>query len=517
MEHLDPKGKNILMSIPKEPRQLMVNLMYIVLTVMLALNVSAEVLNAFLLMDKSIGESNRIVSDSNAQLFGAIEQQAEAYSQYAPMKTKAQEAQQLVKIFYEYVGELKTELIETSGGLDENNEPVSKQRKEPTTRLFVNEGKGDELEIRIAKIRTALLNLIEDEQERAFLEKILPLELDPIPENSDKKSWAQFTFQQMPVAAVLPILSKFQSDAKIAESAILNYFYNKVQAEDIVFDQYAAVISADKSYVIKGETLSSEIFLSAFSSTADNVTIKVNGREVDVQDGKALFNIRPNEIGSHSFLAEVSMTNPITQEVKTYTKRFNYEVGERSVTASADKMNVFYLGVDNPFSVSAAGVASEDVKVFSNDVRMEKIRNGKFIIKPKRTGVAKVTVSGGGLEPTTFEYRVKKIPDPIILLGRKGQTSMRPNEIKVFEGLVALLENFDFEARCNVVGFEVTRLPERGDAAVVKNAGGKFKSEAKRLLNKATYGDTFFFDQIRVKCPGDEVTRKINGLSIKIQ
>ena len=70
---------------------------------MLALNVSAEVLNAFLLMDKSIGESNRIVSDSNAQLFGAIEQQAEAYSQYAPMKTKAQEAQQLVKTFYEYV------------------------------------------------------------------------------------------------------------------------------------------------------------------------------------------------------------------------------------------------------------------------------------------------------------------------------------------------------------------------------------------------------------------------------
>ncbi len=505
------------MSIPKEPRQLMVNLMYLVLTVMLALNVSAEVLNAFLTMDKSIGESSRIVGDSNAQLFGAIEQQADAYSQFAPFKTKANEAQILVKTFYEYVGELRSELIETSGGLDENNEPVSKKRKEPTTRLFVNEGRGDELESKIIDIRRRLLDLVEDGNEKALLEKILPLELEPIPADSDKNNWAQFTFQQMPVAAVLPILSKFQNDAKIAESAILNYFYSKVQGEKVVFDQYAAVISADKSYVIKGESLSSEIFLSAFSTTADNVTIKVNGREIDVRDGKALFNIRPNEIGSQSFTAEVSMTNPITKEVKTYTKKFNYEVGERSVTASSDKMNVFYLGVDNPFSVSAAGVASKDVNVSSNDVRMEKIRNGKFNVKPKRTGTATITVSGGGLEPTTFEYRVKKIPDPVIRLGRKGQNSMKPNEIKAFEGLIALLENFDFEARCNVVGFEITRLPKKGDASVVRNQGGRFKSEAKNLLSKATFGDTFFFDQIRVKCPGDDVTRKINGLSIKIQ
>jgi hypothetical protein len=141
---------------------------------MLALNVSAEVLNAFLTMDKSIGESSRIVGDSNAQLFGAIEQQADAYSQFVPFKTKANEAQILVKSFYQYVGELKTELIETSGGLDENNEPVSKKRKEPTTRLFVNEGRGDELESKIIEIRKRLLDLVEDGNEKALLEKINP-------------------------------------------------------------------------------------------------------------------------------------------------------------------------------------------------------------------------------------------------------------------------------------------------------------------------------------------------------
>ena len=390
------------MSLPKEPRQLMINLMYIVLTAMLALNVSAEILSAFLTMDKSIGESSRIVNDSNAQLFAAIEKQADAYSQYEKYKTKAVEAQKLVKTFYEYIEALKTELVETSGGVDENNEPVSKRRKEPSTRLFVYEGKGDELELKIKEIRSQLLELVDDENERALLESILPLELDPIPEDSDKKTWAQFTFQQMPVAAVLPILSKFQNDSKIAESAILTHFYNKSKATDFVADEFAAVISADKSYVIRGEQLSSEIFLSAFSSTADNISIKVNGRPIEVSGGKALFNIRPNQIGSHSFTAEVTMTNPITGDEKTYTKKFHYEVGERSVTTSAEKMNVFYLGVDNPFSVSAAGVPSKDVQVTSQGVRLEKIKNGKYNVKPIRTGVVNITVSGGGLEPTNF-------------------------------------------------------------------------------------------------------------------
>jgi len=505
------------MSIPKEPRQLMINLMYLVLTAMLALNVSAEVLNAFLSMDKSIGNSSRIISDSNTQLFLAIEQQAEAYSQFEPIEKKAKEVLILVKEFHDYIEKLRFDLIEASGGLDENNEPVRKERKEPTTRLFVNEGRGNELKGKIINVRKRLLELVAGGNEKALLEKILPLEIEPIPEKSDKNDWAQFTFQQMPVAAVLPILSKFQNDAKIAESAILNYFYTKVQGEKVVFDQYAAVISSDKSYVIKGEPLSSEIFLSAFSTTADNVKIKVDGEEIDLLNGKALFNIRPNKIGTHSFIAEVSLTNPITNEVKNYTKRFIYEVGERSVTASADKMNVFYLGVDNPFSVSAAGVASKDVNVSSNDVRMDKIRHGKFNVKPMRTGIAKITISGGGLQPTIFEYRVKKIPDPVIRLGRKGQTLMEPNEIKAFKGLVALLENFDFEARCNIVGFEITRLPKKGDALVIKNQGGRFKSDAKKMLGKASFGDTFFFDQILVKCPGDQVTRKLNGLSIKIQ
>jgi len=134
--------------------------MYLVLTAMLALNVSAEVLNAFLSMDKSIGNSSRIISDSNTQLFLAIEQQAEAYSQFEPIEKKAKEVLILVKEFHDYIEKLRFDLIEASGGLDENNEPVRKERKEPTTRLFVNEGRGNELKGKIINVRILLLLLV---------------------------------------------------------------------------------------------------------------------------------------------------------------------------------------------------------------------------------------------------------------------------------------------------------------------------------------------------------------------
>ncbi len=67
------------MSIPKEPRQLMINLMYLVLTALLALNVSAEVMNAFFSLDKGLSSSRKIVENNNAQLMASIDKQADAY------------------------------------------------------------------------------------------------------------------------------------------------------------------------------------------------------------------------------------------------------------------------------------------------------------------------------------------------------------------------------------------------------------------------------------------------------
>lgn len=505
------------MSLPKEPRQLMINLMYIVLTALLALNVSAEILNAFLTMDKSIVESSEIVAQSNRQMLAAINQQAEAYSQFEPLSKKAEKAVSVSEVFYQYVSDLKQEIIEKSGGLDEKELPKGIKDKDITTRMLVEEGRGDELEKRIITLRSELLSLIDDVKIKDQLERSIPLNVKPIPVDSDKKSWAAFNFHQMPVAAILPLLSKFQNDARISETAILNYFLGKTDVIMMKPDAYQAVVSANKSYVIKGEELTTEIFLAAYSSTADNISITVDGRSYPVVNGKAVFKTKPEDTGSKDIDVVVNVTNPIDGKVESYSKKFKYEVGERSVTVAADKMNVFYVGVDNPVSISAAGIPSNEMEVNAEGANITKNGNGKFTAKPSRPGTAKITVSGGGLKPTTFEYRVKPIPTPIPMLGDLKSGVISIGRLKAYKGIRAVLENFDFDAKCQIVDFEMVRLPKLGDPVVVQNQGGDFSEEAKRVIKKTKHNDIYYFDEIRAKCPGDVITRKLNGMVFRIK
>lgn len=503
------------MSIPKEPRQLMINLMYLVLTALLALNVSAEILNAFLLMNDSLTESSQITGHSNNKLMEAIATQADTYTRFEPFKAKAEQAQVIAKDFETYVDAIKKELVEMSGGYDEEHQLEGIKNKDVTTRMMVLEGKGMELDATIKAAREQLLALV-DEEDRSKLAESIPLKQGVIPEGTDKKDWAQFTFQQMPLAAVLPILSKLQNDAKVAETTLLNHFLEKT---GIVYkpDAFEAVISSDKSYVIKGESLNAEVFLGSYSSSVDNMTISVNGRNYPVRNGKAKIDLQPNEIGQKALKAKITMKDPLTGKVKTYNKEFVYEVGERSVTVSADKMNVFYMGVKNPLSISAAGVASAQVQVSADGVRINKIRDGKYIVEPNKPGISKITVSGGGLEPTTFEYRVKPIPNPTLFLGNKTGGKVSPGELKVYDRLNPIIERFDFETRCRIVGFEMTRVPKGRDIMVATNPGGKFKEQTKRILSNSKAGDTVYFDKVKAKCPGDKHDRQLNGMVFHVR
>lgn len=495
----------------------MVNLMYIVLTAMLALNVSAEILNAFILMDESISESSAIVGKSNQQIVAAITQQADAYSQFEPLREKAAQAQTTSAEFSAYIETLKEELIEASGGYDEKGQLKGIKNKDITTRMYVIEDRGIKLKEKILGIRKNLLSLVEDETVQRQLDASIPLNIKAIPEDTEHKNWSEFNFKQMPVAAILPLLSKFQNDAKISETAILNYFLGQTNMETMKTDAFEAVIAADKSYVIRGEELSAKIFLGAYSSTADNIAVRVNGRKVPVRNGKAALNIRPDGLGTKSMDVQIDVTNPISGEVKKYTKKFRYEVGERSVAVSADKMNVFYIGVENPVTISAAGIPSTEMTVQADGVKLNQVNNSQFIAIPDRPGEASITVSGGGLNPTTFKYRLKMIPTPIPVMGAHKSGKMNPSEFKVYDKIKAIHENFDFDAPCKITGFEITRVSKRGDPQIYENQGGRFNERTKRIIKQATFGDIFYFEKVKAKCPGDKHGRKLNSMIFRIR
>ena len=504
------------MSIPKEPRQLMINLMYIVLTALLALNVSAEILNAFFQLDESLSQSNSLIHASNNKLEAAIQQQAEAYEQYEPLTIKAAQARSLTDQFLNQVEQIRSQLIEAAGGLDEQKIPKRHKDKDLTTRILIQQGKGDTLKNQMLFTRKGLLDLVESELHRKEMEFRLPLLPASPPSNAETQDWTTYTFQQLPVAAVLPILSKMENDAQVAETAILNYLLDQMSAE-FVPDAFLPVVSADKSYIIQGEEYKGEIFLASYSSTASNIEVEVDGRPYPVRDGKAVFSSRPPKLGTQSHEVKIKLTNPITNEVESFIKRFSYEVGARAVTVSADKMNVFYVGVKNPVSIVAAGVPSATIQVKGEGVALRKVGASKYIAEPDQVGEVRVVVTGEGLPPTSFGFRVKRIPDPVMKMGRRLGGSISVSEIGVHPGIYPDLEGFDFEAKCQVTQFELVRVPKNGDVSIVDNKGGRFKKNAKRVLRLAKRNDVYYFDKIKVKCPGDNISRTVNSMIFNIK
>jgi len=504
------------MSIPKEPRQIMINLMYIVLTALLALNVSAEVMNALFMIDDSIKETNGLVAEENEQLLAAVTKQADAYPQFRIYQEQAEQVKMIASELNIFIDNLRDELIEAAGGLDEDNHPKRKDDKNITTRIFINEAKGFDLETMVKNTRANLLSILNEKADSARFSQTLPLKINPIPANSEKSNWVEFTFQQMPLAAVLPLLSKFQNDLKVSEATLLKHFLGKTGITRKQ-DAFVPVVAANKSYVIKNEAYEAEIFLGSYSSTVDNLTVSVDGRPITVHNGKAQFKLNPSSLGIKKHKAKISLRDPLTGETESFTKQFEYEVGERSATISADKMNVLYIGVDNPLSVSVAGVPSTQIRVSGEGVTLIRKSNGKYITKPTRTGAAKITIYGGGLQPTTFNYRVKRIPDPMVKVGRKNGGIINASEFKAQRGIIPHLDGFDFEARCKIGSYEVARVPKNGDAQVRKNNGGAYENRTNRMIQQANRGDVYYFSSIKCKCPGDQVYRNLNGLVFNIR
>lgn len=516
------------MSIPKEPRQIMINLMYLVLTAMLALNVSAEIFNAFKVVNAGLVKSNESLDKTNAALPSQILEFSKKKPEFAKYAERTGPANDATKEFTDYVDGIIKAMVDATGGYvpDEHSADGKEMRlkgyknKDVTTRMLVNDKKGDEIEKKIGDLKTKLSNLFDEADKATYVPK-LSLDVDQAwKQSKDKHSWAQYNFQQMPLAAVLPILNKLKNDAKASESTVLNYLMNKIgQTTDLVFDQYQVVSSAKKTYIIQGEKFESDIFLSSYSTApGQGMSVSVNGASVPVQNGIAKYSVGGGSPGIKKYTANVTLVNPVTKKAETYTGQFEYEVGLRSATVSADQMNVFYVGVANPITVSASGISSNKLKVAVSNGRLESKGNGKYeVFVSNIGGTATITLSGEGLPASSFPFRIKRIPSPVAYIANSMGGAIGDGTLKVQRAIEPRLENFDFNAKCTIQGFVMRYIARRQDPLIVTNPGGSFGGEAAGLLAKAKPGDTYAFDNIKAKCPGDIASRTINSISFNVR
>jgi gliding motility-associated protein GldM len=518
------------MSIPKEPRQLMINLMYLVLTAMLALNVSAEIINAFFALEKGITNSSNIVDKNIVGVTEALKVSVSANPKYASWQTKADQAKKIGAEFETYVEEQRLKMFELGGGKhpDHPDRPYHYKDKDVTTNYFVTQGNGTKLEEKIKATRDAYLALIDAEDKKQIAES-MPLAAEEIPADAKEagvKTWAELKFKQMPIAAVMPTLAKIKNDSKNSTAAILNYCLDKASGKiDYKPDSYICAIAPKKAYLITGrDKFEADITMGAYSSTSSAISITANGSGLKIDKGIAHYSGGTESTpGEKTFTATATLRNPATGQATTVKGEFKYEVGQASATVSADMMNVFYIGVDNPITIAAAGVSSNKLQVSGSGGGISLSGTGKSRVVRVSTPTVpgqecKVTVSAGTeMAAVSFPFRVKRIPDPVAKLGKESSGQMGTGEFKAQGGVMAVLENFDFNAKCEIVGFEFTRAPKRDDAVTNINVGPRYDAKSTLLRDQAKPGDMYYFDNIKAKCPGDPAARKINPMVWKIK
>lgn len=195
----------------------------------------------------------------------------------------------------------------------------------------------------------------------------------------------------------------------------------------------------------------------------------------------------------------------------------------RAVSVSADKMNVLYIGVDNPLTVVVEGVADENVMLASDEVQLTKTGRGKYNVVAKTPGTASILVHGEGFETQTLLFRVKRIPDPVATLENpnlyfKTEGIVTADEFRETAGVMLNMGGcFDFDEKMEVVQFSIVKVPKMGDPVEVFCREGKLTDTAKKLIESADSGDTYYFETVKVKMGSDAGERKLNGMVFKIK
>ena len=182
-----------------------------------------------------------------------------------------------------------------------------------------------------------------------------------------------------------------------------------------------------------------------------------------------------------------------------------------------DKMNVVYIGVDNPCRIFISDVPNQHIEIEASDnLEVIEQEGGFYNIRANRPGTGTIYVIADDYEQE-FQVRMKRIPDPIARLGTKQGGEMRSGEFKAQGGVAAWLDNFDFDARCKIASFSMTRIAADGSRETVENQGARFNELATALKNKATIGDIFLFENVKSRCPGDAATRRGNSMIFRIK
>lgn len=550
------------------PRQAMIGLMYLVLLAMLAMNASKDLLNAFVMLERGIDKTVGSFSQTNASYYSTIAKAAASSPSYAAVNKEAGEVKKLADEVVDLIGLHKVQLIstgqitaiaDTAGKigdfLDDHGIPLQKDNQDYGAQFYlVNEegANGAALVQVIDKFRekvVAVLNNDGDESNDYLVEryeKLLNTADLPDPHNPEVvATFASRMSEHLPLASVTANLSLWQSYIRNAEADVIGSIASKMDGEGMVVDKAQGLVQFENGYVLKGDTVKGKIFLAAYNSKADpNIYLgipdtnlfKKNGGQIKfapgtkpkipiigkssklaTRNGQGVYSMKSNEVGTKSLTGVVEVIS--AKGTFYYPYNSSYMVAEPSATIAATKMNVFYVGVDNPVSISAPGASLDELEIRGAGLSFRKGKKpGEYIAKasranPKGTEVSVMKKGGGKLGG--MKFRVKRLPDPAASILNQKEGLVSKGKLKAATFLKAEMENFDFDVKVNVKQFKMT-ISIGGDLKEFVAKGNKLTGPMRKMLSQVRRGNRVYFEEIKVTMP-DGSTRKVPSIILKVK
>ena len=535
------------------PRQKMIGMMYLFLTAMLAVNVSSTVLEGFVMVDKSLQTNNEIFKNNNTV----------SYNQFKAEKEKNElkygEAWELAKELRDKTNQMCASIDSTRWFLARkaDGEEGNPNHLKAMDNVDIASGAmlfsltpGEETKAKILKeeineFHDFIVNsIIRDKEKFSSLAKAIHMSLNTEdividnPSGKMTKTWEESLFQNIPIGAVMPLLTKIQSDLRNTEALAIAHLFGQIGASDFSINKLESHLILDSRYLIKGSVQNGMVLLGGIDTTKrPEYNVFINGKSISVENDGS-FSYPTSASGQYEITGNLKLENE-DGEFNTYDfNSQNFEVSELSATVSATKMNVLYAGVDNPMSISVPGFSAKDIKArLSDGSKLKLDRNGNYVAIPKTPNktikmIVSTTIDDKVQIVGQYPFRVKLLPSPTAFVQFPKQTknangktieikenfsggAIKKSDLLKSYGLVAELADSDFEVNYKIKGFDITFYDSMGNARTFKSKSSEFTSEQTARIRSLSRGKKFFISNIKAVGP-DGIERPLSPIEIII-
>ena len=504
-------------------RQRMINLMYLVFIAIMAMTVAPEVLAAFGLMEEKFEKSNQVTSEMNTKLLANLEVRGkENPEEFGGAAVKAEQVSIASDNFYRFIEEIKKDIIRMGRyevDAKTGHLPFEKMKKgdKLDEKWFTGDRltkEGQKVIDAIEKYKSEIKDIlgIDSYYDKAKVNLERKFDISDIKDSEGvKKSWLDYHFKGFPSIASYTKLTAIQNDIKVTEADLYNLFLGNVAVEATTLNNYEAIVLPDKSAFFAGEKFQGKIVIGKYANVQPSRLI-VNGKEYDVEKvidstGAARVDFNVGNEGEKEITGEFTFLEngkPLPIKIKG-----NYVVVPRpnSATISADKMNVVYRGVENPMTISFAGVPANKVKATAPG--LSPAGNGKYIMRPGSGREVNITVTGtlddGSTANDSKIFRIKDLPKPIgSFNGQVGNAKLPRNNVEIGKLSADFGDDFDFKLPLDITSFTM-KVPGKPS---VNCTGNRLNASAKSALRSARRGDIVQFINIKAKAPNNPIRIK---------